>query len=172
MAKRGRPKVLDEGMQKMVVGLVVAGCSQREAARHAGCAASTISMAAREDPAFGERLRLARREKQLSRLARWRSLSRRSWRAAAWFLERQCPDSFGQRMPKTVPIRRVSILMVRMVQLIADEVPDLNQRKRILAGLAKLAAHLAYPQPSPKEHSITVPEIPGVVGMRERLNER
>src|SRR5687768_13874087 len=118
MAKRGRPRIVDEGMKKMLVALVAAGCSQREAARRGGCAASSVNLAAAQDAEFAERLRRAQLEKRLSRLIRFRSLSRRSWRAAAWYLERQWPSRYGGRRPDVVSLNRVAALMADVLQLI------------------------------------------------------
>jgi hypothetical protein len=139
MEKRGRPVVLDEHMRRLVVALVAVGCSQREAARHAGCAASTITNAARRDPAFGQRLLLAHKQQLMSRLAQFNKLSRRSWRASRWLLERLWPQTYGRRQRNNVPVEAVRSLLEDMADLVGTEVRDPDLQDRLLAGLADLA---------------------------------
>jgi hypothetical protein len=105
--EKGRPRVLDPLQQSTICTLVSAGFSLRAAAKLVGCAASTINYLARRDEDFARRLREARMECELAPMQNLKAASARSWRAAAWFLERRYPT----RYMKTFTSRQVDELL-------------------------------------------------------------
>jgi hypothetical protein len=86
--KGGRPRVLDEVKRGEVCALLAYGCTFRAAAQYVGCSVSAISMLKERDPAFREQVDKALAQRQTIPLANMREAAKRSWRAAAWLLER------------------------------------------------------------------------------------
>jgi len=56
MSTPGRPPALDPAKRQRVIALLTIGCSRPVAARHVGCAPSTITRTAARDPAFADQL--------------------------------------------------------------------------------------------------------------------
>jgi hypothetical protein len=69
-------------------------------------APTTITIAARRDPPFAERLRQAEVESRLRHLRAINRAARRSWRAAAWSLEQFDPEVFRptRRTPRAIAL--------------------------------------------------------------------
>ena len=88
--KRGRPLVFDDAKRDHFLSILRLGCTISKAAATVGVSRRGVLYAAKRDPQFAERIRLARFE---SRLEPINKIARsRSWRAAAWLLERRCRD--------------------------------------------------------------------------------
>lgn len=102
MAKRGRPRVIDDGVRELLVGLVGMGCSRKQAARHVGVGASTLFAALKADEGFAAKVRRAEMQQDITPLRRILEHSQKSWRAAAWILERQNPNRYARRPPRMV----------------------------------------------------------------------
>jgi ATP-dependent helicase/DNAse subunit B len=68
------------------------------------------------------------------------------WRAAAWMLERRCPDEFARRKPHTYAMREVreilDLLLEEVLPLLADE----TERQRISEAADTLIESLEKPQ--------------------------
>jgi hypothetical protein len=84
----GRPKILNETKRAEVCALLATGCSLRAAARYVGCDVSTLSKLKERDAAFRDQVVKALAERESFPLAKMREAAGRSWRAAAWLLER------------------------------------------------------------------------------------
>src|SRR4051812_44471093 len=100
--KRGRPISFHEPKQHEFCSLLRLGCTISKAAATVGITRRTVLYAARRDPKLAERIRLARQESRLDPMNK--IASSKSWRAAAWLLERRSRDF---RLPaKRSPARR------------------------------------------------------------------
>ena len=86
--KKGRPRILDEKKQALLVGLVGHGISQRMAARMVRCTWATVRNQAKRDPAFAESLAAAEIRRLIAPLQNIIAASAKSWRAAAWLVSR------------------------------------------------------------------------------------
>src|SRR5262245_36055054 len=82
MAKPGRPRVIDEKVRDLLIGLVGMGCSRKQAARHVGIGPSTLFKELRADEDFAARLRQAEMKQDISPLRKILEHSQQSWRAA------------------------------------------------------------------------------------------
>ena len=60
-----------------------------------------------EKPVFSVAIKKAEAECKAARIATILKASEKSWQAAAWWLERRCPDEYG-RMPKPEPLNAVT----------------------------------------------------------------
>lgn len=135
--KPGRPKVLDEEMQKTVCGAIGIGCSRRTAADYAGCSVKLIRRTEKKLPAFAARLA---KSKVLCEVNALKQLSmavkeERNWRVGTWLLERRYPDRYGRRKPHSASPRLVAAVMNQLIEIVSGEVHDVEDRRRILARL-------------------------------------
>jgi hypothetical protein len=92
--KRGRPPVFDDAKRDHFLSLLRLGCTISKAAAFVGISRRGVLYAARRDPQFAERIRLARFESRLDPINK--IANSRSWHAAAWLLER---NSREYRLP-------------------------------------------------------------------------
>src|SRR5437868_4570314 len=94
MAKPGPQPFLDDGKRREICAMLVAGASQTSAANYVGCVTSTITNTAKRDPEFARQIQRAKAECELNSLNKINAAGDRSWRAAAWLLERTRPESY------------------------------------------------------------------------------
>jgi hypothetical protein len=103
MAKPGRPVLFDTAKQNVFLRLIAAGIPANRAARHAGVSPSTVREKARTSPLFHAAYEKAKSEALADLLGSVHTAGSRSWRAAAWLLERLRPEDFGRRQPLPPP---------------------------------------------------------------------
>lgn len=144
MSRRGRPPVLDAVKRREICAILTAGGSRALAARYVGCARSTIGATAVRDLEFHRQLQRASVQHEIMNLRNIQSAAKNEkyWRAAAWTLERCYPDRYGQRSATTVTAENVSQLLGKVAELLVEEIPDRNTRRRILERLDRLTADL------------------------------
>jgi len=140
MAKCGRPPVLDDVKRREILAILAVGCSRRVAAAYVGCSPTTIQNTAGRDPQFAEALRHAEHQAELSYLRAIQKAARKEqyWRAAAWVLERRNPQDFALRSPDALGPEQVKQLMAECTQIVIEEVPVAEYRKRILKRIGQL----------------------------------
>jgi len=122
-----------------VLAILSAGCSRAAAARCVRCSPYVLNREIVEDPLFAEQVAKAEEGIELFYLSRIRtaSLQEQHWRAAAWVLERRLPDRYGSQKPKSLSTEEVQKLMTSCFQIIAEELPDDEQRSKILNRLTE-----------------------------------
>lgn len=130
-AQRGRPRHLDEVKRREIIALVTAGCSVADAARYVGCAASTIHRERHQNEPFEKSLRQAQLDAQLEPLRAMRIAASTHWRAAAWMLERTCPDRFARRPANEFRKQKAQALISQIHAAIDDEVLTPSQNFRL-----------------------------------------
>ena len=86
--KRGRPTVFDEPKRHEFCSLLRLGCTISRAAALVGISRRGVLYAAKRDPDLAQRIRLARQESEIAALRNIQAATSKSWRAAAWLLER------------------------------------------------------------------------------------
>ncbi len=91
----GRPAILNEVKRAEICAYVAAGCSYRTAAQFVGCTVQAICMLAKREAEFAGQLERAVAQREAVLLAHLRESSRRSWRAAAWLLEKTVGGRYG-----------------------------------------------------------------------------
>jgi hypothetical protein len=90
----GRPLILDATKRAEICAILAAGCTFRNAARYVGCSAGAISMLLQRDESFRAQVDKALADRELIPLSHLRSASGKSWRAAAWLLERTVKGTY------------------------------------------------------------------------------
>jgi hypothetical protein len=91
----GRPCLFDAEKRGQVLALLRSGCSKRRAAAYVGIDESTIRRAEKVDLEFAMEVAKASTQFEVDLVNKMRSQAEKSWRAAAWLLERRLPDEFG-----------------------------------------------------------------------------
>lgn len=131
MAKRGRPRALDDTKRGQVCALVSAGAGLRQAAEYVGCSHSTLCREARRDAGFREQLRRARATTQLAPLQSMRQAAQTNWRAAAWMLERSDPEQYGRNFRNKFGLKELRALARDLMTIFDEEIDHPVQRDRV-----------------------------------------
>jgi len=128
----GRPKFLNEVRKAEIAAMISVGCSRETACRYVGCVPETLRNELRRDPDFREQVIRAERRRQLLPLQQIQQAGKRSWRAAAWLLERVNPKEFARRDPDVVTRDELEKYVRQVIDTICEEVTP-QQRERISA---------------------------------------
>ena len=95
MAKRGRPRKLDEIKKREAVALFRAGFRHSMIANYIGCSLSTLMSELERDRDFGCDASRAELTYHQSNLENIHKAGEKSWRAAAWALSRRYPAVYS-----------------------------------------------------------------------------
>ena len=87
---------LDAAKKERICTLISVGISRRQAAAYVGCHHATITRSARRDAEFAAALWEAEAYSEVEPLSRIVNAGKRSWRAAAWLLERKFPERYSK----------------------------------------------------------------------------
>ena len=136
MAKRKRltPKERNE-----ILAILSAGCSRAAATRSVRCTPYLFRRELLENSQFAEQVAKAEEGIELFYLSRIRSAAQKEqhWRAAAWVLERRLPNRYGVKKPECLTAEHVQKFMAACLQILAEEMPDKEQREKILNRLSE-----------------------------------
>ena len=88
---------LDAATQQMFCAMVSVGCSARRAAKLCGVGESAIREREKNDPHFREQYLNAKQIREITPLRQIKEAGGKSWRAAAWTLQRLDPEEYGPR---------------------------------------------------------------------------
>ncbi len=139
---QGRPRLLNDTKKAEIAAMISVGCSQATACRYVGCVPQTLRNELRRDPSFREQVVKAERRKELVLLQQIQEAGKKSWRAAAWLLERVNPQEFKLRDPDVVTRAEMQAYIQGVVDEICEELPP-DRRERLLGRLtAKEVGHL------------------------------
>jgi hypothetical protein len=151
--KIGRPTAFDEAARARFCGMIETGCTIRYAAKRIGINRRTVRYACRTDPAFAERLRRAEQDRDLAAVGRIQNAGEKSWRAAAWLLERNVPEEYCLRRGKPNRSSPKTLGKRQFKQLVAEVARELPQGQQ---APAKTGTEL--PQPKPRRPTADVIE--------------
>jgi hypothetical protein len=138
----GRPPVLDDTKKAQICAIVAIGCSRATAASYVGCHRDTIRNTAGRDPEFAAALEKADSQHEMRHLGFINKAAEEAkyWRAAAWALERKYPSRYGARRADLYTGEQVLHVLGQFGEVVAQEVTDQEEAKRIGARLAELVA--------------------------------
>lgn len=95
-------------MQSALCRWLKKGCSFKDACAMEGISYETFRTWQSEKSAFSVAIKKAEAECKVARIQTVLKASDKSWQAAAWWLERRCPDEYG-RVPKEEPANVITI---------------------------------------------------------------
>ena len=137
--RRGRPPVLDETKKQIICALLTAGASRAAAAHHVGCAPCTIYREAQRDDVFRAKLQKAQADFEVVLVTRIgeAARSKTQWRAAAWLLERRCPEQFRLRNPKLFTPAELQFAIRQVVTVLTESLEE-SKQDEILQRVAEV----------------------------------
>lgn len=139
MQQPGRPRALaDAEKRRTVCAMISVGAGIEAAARHVGCSTWTIRREAQRDEAFARQLQEAETAAELMPLRLVRQAAESQWRAAAWLLERMCPERFARRTADSVTEDELKALLEQTATILVDECYDEPQQQRVVRRLRQL----------------------------------
>lgn len=118
--------------------MISVGAGIEAAARHVGCSTWTIRREAQRDEAFARQLQEAETACQLAPLRMVRQAAETQWRAAAWLLERTCPERFARRSADAVTPGELEDLLEKTASILVDECYDQPHRQHVVQRLREL----------------------------------
>ena len=136
---------LDDRKRQRVLGMIAMGSSRRQAAKMVGVHAATIGRAVARDPKFAEDMREAEMLGRNRPLRAMYDAVDKHWRAAAWMLERRCPEEFARRKPETYALRDVREIVDRLLEEVLPLLADDAQREQISDAADTLIESLEKP---------------------------
>jgi hypothetical protein len=121
------------------LALLSAGYARTTAAKYIHRAPTTIRDSIMDDPEFAEQVAKAEENSEVFYLSciRRAALKEQYWRAAAWVLERRIPDRYAAKQPEVLTVEHVQKFMAACMRIIAEELPDPEQREKIFHRLAE-----------------------------------
>jgi hypothetical protein len=133
-----RPPILDDVKRAEICALLAAGCSQQVAARYVGVTPAAIRNAARRHRAFHQQLLKAMQTSELDALQTIRAAAPKSWRAAAWLLERTKPQQYGYRNAKQLSNDYWTRFFAELISFVQHLLPDPKSRYEFCSRMDRL----------------------------------
>ena len=130
-------KPLTSQERNQVLALLSAGYSRTTAAKWIHRSPSTVQREIQECLEFAEQVGKAEEGSEMFYLSciRRAALKEQYWRAAAWMLERRLPERYASKKPDSLTAEQVQKFMAACLQIIAEELPDEEQRLRVFNRL-------------------------------------
>ena len=138
MPNRGRPFRLDEAKKQQVCAVLRSGGSLETAARYVGCCVRTLQNAATDDPDFGDRLTRAHASLEIDQVHSLIAHSKKSWRAAAWFLERR-RRGYRRHDDRRVDPEQLAAVVKLVGDAMSESIADPAERAAASARIEVLA---------------------------------
>lgn len=142
MSKTGRPRVFDEEQRKLLCGLIASGFTRKQATEHVGVSRRTVARALQDDEQFQNLLQNAELRQELRPIQHIASQMPKNWRAAAWLLERQRPELYVRRTPRTVTLGDLRGIFGGLIKLLLEGVPEHETRDRVRKNVETFLSQL------------------------------
>ena len=126
--------------KKNIIAIVTVGCSRETAARYIGCSPYIIRREISENKKFAAELLRAEEDSEVYFINKIRQAANKEqyWRAAAWALERRCPNRYASRGAGTLNMDQVREMVSRLAEIVIQEIPGGPERRRILKRIHDL----------------------------------
>lgn len=146
--KATRKRALDEDKRREIIAVVSLGASRENAAKYVGCVPETIRNEMKRDPEFAGEIRKAEENPEIYFLQKIRAAANKEqyWRAAAWALERRCPNRYAARGARTLSEEQVLKLISDIVEIVVPEIQNLAERRSIFGKINRLIHTLDLPE--------------------------
>ena len=143
-----RKSGLDETKRRNILAVLAVGASRESAAKYVGCSSATIRNEIQRNPGFAEEVKSAEESSEVYFLQRIRAAADKVqyWRAAAWALERRCPNRYAPRGAKTLSEEQVRRLISDLVEIVLPEIHDPKERRNIIRKVNRLVHALNLPE--------------------------
>lgn len=137
-------RLLSEAKRKEIVAIISIGGSRESAAKYVRCSPSTIRTEMKNHPTFADEVRSAEEKSEIYFLQRIRAAADKAqyWRAAAWALERRCPNRYAARGANTLSEEQVLKLITDLTEIVVPEISDVDERIKIIEKVKTLIGTL------------------------------
>ena len=137
MAKK---RTLTQFEKAGIIAVLTAGCSRETAAIYAKCSRWKLRQAISEDVTFAAEVAKAEQESEVFFVNKIRKAADKEqyWRAAAWALERRCPNRYAARGAGTLTMDQVRQLVSKLADIVVQEIPGGAERRKILHRIHEL----------------------------------
>ena len=154
MPKKGVKKAvrkkqgLDIGKRREILAIISVGASRESASKYVRCSPATIRNEMLLDPGFAEDIRSAEEQSEVFFLQKIRAAANKEqyWRAAAWALERRCPNRYAPRGACSLSEEQVIRLVSDFVEVVVPEIHDSTERRNILRKVNRLVHAMKLPE--------------------------
>ncbi len=135
-----KKRKLTAAEKKSIVAIITIGCSRETAARYIGCTPYIIRRAIAENAKFAAEIQKAEEDSELFFLNKIRQAANKEqyWRAAAWALERRCPNRYAARSSNSLTVLQVQELLDKLADLVVREIPGKVEQKKLLKRIQSL----------------------------------
>ena len=142
--KTTAPIRLTATLKNSIVTIIAAGLSRVSACKYAGISSRQLEHLMVADKDFEFQIRKAEEEAELYYLQRIREAAKtdKSWRAAAWWLERSRPDRYAPTKPEVLTQETVLAFVSQVMQVISQELRDDDMQLRIFDNIQQLLENL------------------------------
>lgn len=154
MTKKKSPRLATK-IKNEIAAIVGTGCSLATAAKYAGCALPDIRRELKLDADFRSELTKAGEVAEIYFLRQIKKAAQKEqyWRAAAWALERKLPGRYAARNAGTLTTTEIREIFEKLAEIVLAEVPQKEDRKKIIARVEKLLADISRGKALPENHS-------------------
>lgn len=108
-SQTGRKSKYGTQIQAALCAWLRKGCSYKDACAMEGISYETFRTWEKEKSVFSVAIKKAEAACKVERIATILKASEKSWQAAAWWLERRCPEEYGRREVEEEPRKIVTI---------------------------------------------------------------
>ncbi len=131
MTKKRKLTTLEK---KNIIAIITVGCSRETAARYVGCSPMIIRREIAENKNFATQIAKAEEDSEVYFINKIRQAANKEqyWRAAAWALERRCPNRYAARGAGALSMDQVQNLVSRLAEIVVQEIPGGHERRRLL----------------------------------------
>ena len=135
-----KKRILTETEKKGVLAIITVGCSRETAAKYARCSTKKLRDEIAADPKFATEIKRAEEDSEIFFVNKIRKAADKEqyWRAAAWALERRCPNRYAPRGAKTLTLDDAKQIVAKLADIVIQEVPTGAERRRILKRIHEL----------------------------------
>ena len=135
-----KKRILTEFEKAGIIAVITAGCSRETAAVYAKCSRWKLKQAISEDGTFAADVAKAEQESEVFFVNKIRKAADKEqyWRAAAWALERRCPNRYAARGAGTLTMDQVKQLVSKLADIVVQEIPGGTERRKILKRINEL----------------------------------
>lgn len=135
-----RKNILSELKRKEILAIVGIGCSIETAAKYVGCSPNTIWNTIKNDVRFAGEIQSAEEKSEIFFLEKIRKAANKEqyWRAAAWALERRCPNRYSTRGTQTLSEDQILKLVRELTEIVIPEIQNETERRKILKKVKQL----------------------------------
>ncbi len=120
------------------------GCDRETACKYLGFTFSQLRNELHDDPEFETQMYRAEATPEFNHMRNLNQAAKdeKHWRASVWWMERMSPERFARRAPNAVTMVQLKTFIEELADLIIAEIPDEDQRMRLLERLSQMTDSL------------------------------